>query len=196
MLTAWLRNYATKRTIPYVVKNKWHLPFAAAAKPSIEENKPPNEADSWGSSSQGHINVPKEWRRIKTLPQWKRQMFALKEKFSQGWDPKRKLSRDEMDRLREIKAGEPSISLNELSERFRISPEAVRRIVKSRWRPNKEESAKVQQRWLRRGERLGSWSSSMGQSSSTSKSNGSRYAVERKKPKSQLKLHDPGQDIF
>lgn len=191
MLIAWMRRYATQRTVPYVIKSKWVLP-SVVAKPPIEANNPPITPDSLGSNSQRRVNVPKDWRRITSLPQWKRQMFSLKEKFPQGWNPKRKLSREEMDRLREIKAAQPGISLNELGERFRISPEAVRRIVRSRWRPTSEEAVKVKQRWLRRGERLGSWSAS----SSKLKTNPQKPENKPKKPRSQLKLHDPGQDIF
>jgi hypothetical protein len=63
----------------------------------------------------------------------------MKEKFPDGWAPPRKVSRDAMDGLRQLRALDPETFTTEvLAERFKISPEAVRRILKSKWMPSKE----------------------------------------------------------
>lgn len=155
MLAQYVRNFATKRTIPYVTKGNWKLPSIGSPAPAIEAPQAPNR-DEWGTvnSTTPLINVPKEWRRIKTLPQWKKQMFALKEKFPMGWNPLKKLSREQMDHMRDIKRAQPQINLNELASMFSISPEAARRIIKSKWRPDAAKSQKIEQRWKRRGQQL------------------------------------------
>ncbi|KAF8498867.1 hypothetical protein JB92DRAFT_2795401 [Gautieria morchelliformis] len=65
--------------------------------------------------------------------------LALRKAFPQGWSPPRKISRDAMDGLRMLHNHSPEIFTTPvLAERFKISPEAVRRILKSRWVPSKE----------------------------------------------------------
>lgn len=155
MLAQYVRSFATKRTIPYVTKGNWKLPPISQPSPVPEAPNPPT-TEEWGTvnSTTPLINVPKGWRHIKTLPQWKKQMFALKEKFPTGWNPLKKLSREQMDHMREIKRAQPSINLNELASMFKISPEAARRIIKSKWRPDAAKAQKLEQRWKRRGQQL------------------------------------------
>lgn len=63
----------------------------------------------------------------------------MKESFPDGWAPPRKLSREAMDGLRTLHAHDPEqFNLRMLSDKFKISPEAVRRILKSRWAPDEE----------------------------------------------------------
>jgi predicted 3-demethylubiquinone-9 3-methyltransferase (glyoxalase superfamily) len=55
------------------------------------------------------------------------------------WTPKRKLGRVEMDMIRQLfnaksKNGEENV-IKDLSEKFGISWEAVKRILKSKWKP-------------------------------------------------------------
>lgn len=61
--------------------------------------------------------------------------LTMKAKHSQ-WNPKKKLSREDMLKLRELKENFPHYKTVELAELFRVSPEAVRRILKSNWVPN------------------------------------------------------------
>lgn len=71
----------------------------------------------------------------------------MKERFPEGWNPSRKLSREAMDGLRVLHTHDPAtFSTPVLAERFRISPEAVRRILKSKWVPKREERAKLLER--------------------------------------------------
>ncbi|KAF8889690.1 Neugrin-domain-containing protein, partial [Infundibulicybe gibba] len=79
---------------------------------------------------------------------------ALRKTFPAGWAPPRKLSRDAMDGLRALHRFDPEkFSTPILADKFRISPEAVRRILKSRWTPPVKE--KVQRDAKEREARAG-----------------------------------------
>ncbi|KAF5389631.1 hypothetical protein D9757_004171 [Collybiopsis confluens] len=68
---------------------------------------------------------------------------SLQEKFPDGWNPPRKLSREAMEGLRQLyHFDKEKFSTPVLAEKFKISPEAVRRILKSRWEQPKERKAK------------------------------------------------------
>ncbi|EIW78391.1 hypothetical protein CONPUDRAFT_43169, partial [Coniophora puteana RWD-64-598 SS2] len=64
----------------------------------------------------------------------------IKELYPEGWAPARKLSREAMDGLRALHQYDPeSFSTPVLASKFHISPEAVRRILKSRWEPPRDQ---------------------------------------------------------
>jgi hypothetical protein len=64
-----------------------------------------------------------------------------------SWAPPRKLSRDAMDGMRTLHNYDPTtFSTPMLAERFRISPEAVRRILKSRWEPSRDQRVRMAER--------------------------------------------------
>ncbi|AOA62529.1 hypothetical protein PP7435_CHR2-0028 [Komagataella phaffii CBS 7435] len=93
-----------------------------------------------------------DWRKMKTLPEWKRQKFALVEKLQGSkWNPKKKLSRDTIEGIRLLKEKLPELKADYFAEQFQVSPEAVRRILKSRWEPTLEERENIEERWKRRG---------------------------------------------
>ncbi|EED83102.1 predicted protein [Postia placenta Mad-698-R] len=72
---------------------------------------------------------------------------TLKKAFPDGWAPPRRLSREAMDGLRAMHAADPEMFATPvLAERFRISPEAVRRILKSRWEPTREQRVRIAER--------------------------------------------------
>ena len=72
-----------------------------------------------------------------------------------GWNPLKKLSPEAMEGVRALHAKDPvEFSTPKLAERFEISPEAIRRILKSSWRGTAEESANRTERWEKRGVRL------------------------------------------
>ncbi|KAJ7126066.1 hypothetical protein C8R44DRAFT_119314 [Mycena epipterygia] len=78
---------------------------------------------------------------------WQAHRQALKEEFPEGWNPPRKLSREAMDGLRQLHRVNPeTFSTPVLAERFKISPEAVRRILKSRWTPPADRRTKLLKR--------------------------------------------------
>ncbi|BGP48170.1 Required for respiratory growth protein 9 mitochondrial [Rhodotorula kratochvilovae] len=77
------------------------------------------------------------------LPEWKRHQQAMRDKFPTGWAPPKRLSREAMDLVRSLARSDPNLySVPRLAERFKISPEAVRRILKSRFELAPEEQAR------------------------------------------------------
>ena len=87
---------------------------------------------------------------------WGVQKTALEHKFGeQGWAPRKRLSPDALDGIRALNAQYPEdYSTSVLAEQFKVSPEAIRRILKSKWRPNDEEDVSRRQRWQKRGEAI------------------------------------------
>ncbi|KAJ3540855.1 hypothetical protein NM688_g6167 [Phlebia brevispora] len=82
-----------------------------------------------------------------TPKMWAAHREAMKKTFPEGWAPPRKLSRDAMDGLRMLHAHDPEIfSTSVLAEKFKVSPEAVRRILRSKWEPTREHRAKLVER--------------------------------------------------
>ncbi|KAF4618902.1 hypothetical protein D9613_009945 [Agrocybe pediades] len=69
---------------------------------------------------------------------------TMQKKFPDGWSPPRKLSREAMDALRQLNRIEPqTFTTSVLADKFKISPEAVRRILKSKWEPGVEKRTKL-----------------------------------------------------
>ncbi|KAI9739385.1 MAG: Required for respiratory growth protein 9 mitochondrial [Claussenomyces sp. TS43310] len=84
---------------------------------------------------------------------WQTQKAALKEKFPEGWNPRKRLSPDALAGIRAIHAQFPKqYTLSVLADRFEVSAEVMRRILKSKWEPNVEEEMDRQRRWFQRGE--------------------------------------------
>ena len=87
---------------------------------------------------------------------WQIQKQALAEKFgSSHWAPRKRLSPDAMDGIRRLHAQNPEkYSTPELAREFAVSPEAIRRILKSNWRPSEEEEEDRRRRWDNRGQAI------------------------------------------
>ncbi|ETI27868.1 hypothetical protein G647_00317 [Cladophialophora carrionii CBS 160.54] len=93
----------------------------------------------------------------KKLEPWQAQKGALEKKFGdEGWKPRKKLSPDAMDGIRALyEEDSERWSTPVLAEHFKVSPEAIRRILKSKWKPkNDEEAQERKQRWARRHDRI------------------------------------------
>ncbi|KAI6040892.1 hypothetical protein EDC04DRAFT_1392659 [Pisolithus marmoratus] len=106
-------------------------------------------------------DVPPARRRARsetpeTPEQWQRHRERMKERFPEGWNPTRKLSREAMEALRSLHALDKEMFTTPvLANKFKISPEAVRRILRSKWEPSKEKRAKLVERERRdREERI------------------------------------------
>lgn len=79
--------------------------------------------------------------RLKRAPEWKKHQVALREQFPSGWAPPKRLSREAMDLVRTMHAANPSLySTAALAAQFKVSPEAIRRILKSRFEISKHEA--------------------------------------------------------
>lgn len=99
--------------------------------------------------------VPIGWRKDMSLPLWKRQIYALREKFNgEAWNPRKKLSREAMEGIRLLKQHMPHLHSGHIAKMFKIPPESVRRILKTKWEPSEEEMDKMSDRWLRRSVRV------------------------------------------
>ncbi|KAL8874511.1 MAG: hypothetical protein Q9174_000149 [Haloplaca sp. 1 TL-2023] len=95
---------------------------------------------------------------------WQTQKDALAAKFgSAGWSPRKRLSPDALEGIRALHRQFPSKYPSPvLANHFEVSVEAIRRILKSKWRPNDDEAADRRQRWDKRGERIWSQMVSLG----------------------------------
>uniref|UniRef100_V5GSD9 asparagine--tRNA ligase n=2 Tax=Kalmanozyma brasiliensis (strain GHG001) TaxID=1365824 RepID=V5GSD9_KALBG len=80
---------------------------------------------------------PKGMSRIehelgKSLPDWAVNRIALQRKFPDGWRPPKILSREAQEGIRLLHSSDPEqFDVTELSSRFRVSTESVRRILRS-----------------------------------------------------------------
>ncbi|RMZ71065.1 mitochondrion organization and biogenesis [Pyrenophora seminiperda CCB06] len=91
-------------------------------------------------------------------PAWAIQKEALKEKLGgEAWNPRKKLSPDTMEGIRHLNSTQPDkFTTPVLADHFKVSPEAIRRILKSNWKPSDKEYEERMERWNKRGERI--WS--------------------------------------
>ncbi|KAF8649612.1 hypothetical protein AX16_005702 [Volvariella volvacea WC 439] len=79
-----------------------------------------------------------------TPSEWQQHRATMKKNFPDGWSPPRKLSREAMEGIRQMHRFNPEqFTTALLAEKFKISPEAVRRILKSKWQPSKEKMVKL-----------------------------------------------------
>lgn len=85
-------------------------------------------------------------------PVWLKQKQALKQKFPEGWRPPKRLSPDALEGIRVLHKQFPEMYTTEaLADKFEVSPEAIRRILKAKWEPTAEEEEDRQRRWFKRG---------------------------------------------
>lgn len=107
-------------------------------------------------------------KKTKKLEHWQVQKGALEKKFPDGWNPAKKLSPDAMDGIRHLHSSAPErFTTTFLADEFKVSPEAIRRILKSKWRPSEAEMDSRQQRWERRHDRIWSQMAELGLRPST-----------------------------
>lgn len=104
-----------------------------------------------------------ELSRAQKIEEWRIQKEALKEKFPEGWRPRKRLSPDALDGIRALHAQFPAQYTTEvLARNFEVSPEAIRRILRSKWTPNPEEEIDRQERWFNRGKNIWSQMAALG----------------------------------
>lgn len=94
-------------------------------------------------------------REYAPLP-WQVQKQALAQKFgSSGWAPRKRLSPDALEGIRSLHSQFPEkFPTPVLANHFQVSPEAIRRILKSKWRPKEDEEVERRERWNKRGESI------------------------------------------
>lgn len=96
--------------------------------------------------------IERQKERRKNMPAWAVQKEALKKKFPDGWRPFKRLSPDALEGIRALNQQFPDMfPLEVLSQRFEVSPEAMRRILRSSWVPTSWEDEDRHRRWFNRG---------------------------------------------
>ncbi len=86
---------------------------------------------------------------------WMAQKDALTKKFPTGWNPRKKLSPDALVGIRMLHQQFPDEYPTEvLAQKFEVSAEAIRRILRSKWAPDADTEAERQQRWFERGKKV------------------------------------------
>ncbi len=69
--------------------------------------------------------------------------------------PRKRLSPDALEGIRALNGQFPDVyTAAVLAKRFEVSPEAVRRILKSTWKPTAAEEEDRQERWFSRGKQV------------------------------------------
>lgn len=125
--------------------------FFSVVRPSPRSPRasPPDALDALASE-----DPPEQPERF----DWRAQKAALKAKLNgEAWNPRKKLSPDTMEGIRHLNAMQPDkFTTPLLADHFKVSPEAIRRILKGKWRPNDAEYEERMRRWDKRGERI--WS--------------------------------------
>lgn len=105
-----------------------------------------------GSSNPEEPVSASQPEKKKEVEDWRIQKEMLKAKFPDGWKPIKRLSPDALAGIRALNAQFPDIyTTSNLAAKFEVSPENIRRILKSHWQPSAEEEQSRQERWHRRG---------------------------------------------
>ncbi|KAG5513217.1 hypothetical protein PMAC_001587 [Pneumocystis sp. 'macacae'] len=117
-------------------RKKWSLPLPLSSN---------NRRATIFKKDQGN-----NWKKNNLLEEWRKQKISLKEKFPEGWNPLKKLSPDTMNQIKILRQQDPIYTVPVLSNMFKVSPEAIRRILKSKWKPSPEEYANKLARWKKR----------------------------------------------
>ncbi|KAK5997881.1 Required for respiratory growth protein 9 [Cladobotryum mycophilum] len=126
-------------------------PKAKRGRPPKDKSQKPAEADRSATAAKEHdAESPRPRREM-----WQIQKAALKEKFPEGWNPRKRLSPDALTGIRALNAQFPDVYTTEaLANKFEMSPDAIRRILRSKWSPSAEEEQGREDRWFRRGLRV------------------------------------------
>lgn len=124
--------------------NKWQLDGIPRPKSILEDDDAVIDLSEDNDAVNGaNPNTPPLHLRHpsgkQTPHEYKKHRETMRKAFPEGWLPPRKLSREAMDSLRQLHRANPGqFNVAMLSQQFKISPEAVRRILKSNWEPTHE----------------------------------------------------------
>jgi hypothetical protein len=150
----WIRNaqpsrllHASTARAPYKSDQR-----DRAAPPPPPQKEADIEAIAENAENAEDDALPAKYER----PAWQAHKAALKEKLNgEAWNPRKKLSPDTMEGIRHLHSTQPDkFTTPVLAQHFKVSPEAIRRILKSKWQPSDEEYEARMERWNKRGERI------------------------------------------
>ncbi|QPG77306.1 hypothetical protein FOA43_004714 [Brettanomyces nanus] len=122
----------------------------------LEKNTDIIEKEEQSKPHQYITAPPKNWRKMKDLPEYMRNKYALKEKaMSIDLSKIKRLSRSAMDGIRTLHNKYPQeLNTEKLSQFFKISPVTISKILKSKWKPSEKELEKKKAKWEERGQML------------------------------------------
>lgn len=140
--------------------------FSSLARIQSQPESPASSSKSFRNWRENRSRSPvatQQYPKKTKREPWQVQKDALKEKFQDGWNPQKKLSPDAVDGIRQLHALKPDdFTTPVLADQFKISPEAVRRILKSRWRPSEAEMDDRRKRWEKRHDKIWSQMAELG----------------------------------
>ena len=148
------RAYNSGKPPPSLPLRDWGVIGRLSRPPSLSGEEPDDEDDIKKKVRYQTDNyTPKS---SPTPSRWSHHRSSMKAKFPQGWAPPHKLSRGAMDGLRALHAHDPdTFTTPVLADKFRVSPEAVRRILRGKWQPTPEQRVRLLERERRhRRERI------------------------------------------
>ncbi|KAF9051578.1 hypothetical protein BJ165DRAFT_1413638 [Panaeolus papilionaceus] len=123
---------------------KWDLHGVPKPRSILDDDDTPVDLSEDNDAVDGRFRngLPVHDRQPSGKPtphEYKAYRETIKKQFPTGWAPPRKLSREAMDAVRQLHRMDPEkFTTPMLSDKFKISPEAVRRILKSKWEPSAE----------------------------------------------------------
>ncbi|KAG5351372.1 Putative neugrin-like protein [Termitomyces sp. J132] len=138
--------------ISYDSRRKWALQGLPRPRSILDDNDTPVDLSEDDDAVNGvrpntpplHLRQPP---KKPTPHEYKVHREVIKKNFPAGWNPPHKVSREAMEGIRQMHRLDPEkFSTPILAEKFKISPEAVRRILKSRWEPPREKRLKLAER--------------------------------------------------
>ncbi|KAJ7598871.1 hypothetical protein C8J56DRAFT_915221 [Mycena floridula] len=134
------RSYSSR--LPPEILGKWRLKGLPAPKSILDDHDTPVDF-SENSSAVNAALEPRGAPKVPTPYQFSQHQRKMKRDFPSGWNPPKKLSHEAMEGLRDLHRIDPKrFSTPVLADKFKISKEAVRRILKSNWRPTTEKKVK------------------------------------------------------
>jgi hypothetical protein len=127
-------------------RRDWGVVGHLSRPPALSEEEP-NEEEEGGKPAVRYQTDNYTPVSDPTPSRWAQHRASLKTKFPKGWAPPHKLSRAAMDGLRALHAHDSdTFTTPVLADKFRISPEAVRRILRGKWQPTQEQRARLLER--------------------------------------------------
>ncbi|KKZ68408.1 hypothetical protein EMCG_00177 [[Emmonsia] crescens] len=177
------RYFSKSRSIlsPLSVRSEQSSPSHSSATvqpPPTDEHRPKSDRDNKNpaskSTARSSRSIPKRDAKSKPacnsksatqkpekpdtpreLEPWQLQKRALKKKFPEGWNPRKRLHPDTLDTIRHLHQQDPAkYSTPVLAQEYKVSPEAIRRILKSKWQPSPDIAAERRERWEKRRKRI------------------------------------------
>jgi hypothetical protein len=118
------------------------------------ERRSKSTAQDWEPKKQENFKTDDGWKPP-PRESWQVYKEVLKKKFPEGWNPPKRLSPDALAGIRALHAQEPDLyTTAALAASFQVSPEMIRRILKSKWIPSINEAMDRERRWLNRGKSI------------------------------------------